>query len=328
MKAAVLEQEQMIQIRDVQRPEPSEDEVVIKMSIACICGSDHTLYHGRFGVPLPVIPGHEGVGTIEKKGDQVTGLVVGQRVTIQPNFSCGHCSLCLSKSPNLCPHKIRLGVDTNGVFAEFVKVPSRYVWPIPDDLDDAVAVFTEPLAVCVHAMKILAPARGQKVLIFGAGVMGLLSLQLALQKGARISASDLSESRLALAKELGASQTIGSDIPIESFFNTFDLIYETSGAPVALDQSIRLAGPKGKIVVLSLPGKEHQISTDLIVRKELQILGSLIYTDEFPESLHLLKNGTVQTEVLATNKISLNDLDATLKEFHSTSRIKTLVLFE
>jgi L-iditol 2-dehydrogenase len=325
MKAAVLEKTQMILVKDAPPPEPSTEEVLVHVSLAGICGSDHTLFQGRFGVPLPVIPGHEAIGTIVKLGDRVTGLSVGQRVTIQPNFSCGHCPLCVSGSGNLCSSKTRLGVDINGVFAEFVKVPARYIWPIPEGIDDQVAVFTEPLAVGIRAMKKAAPLAADKVLIFGAGVMGLLTLQLAALKGACINALDLSTTRLALARKLGAAQTIDPEQPIESHFNTFDLIYETSGAPGALDLSIRLAAPKGKIVVLGLPGREHSISTDLVVRKELQILGSLIYTDEFPKSLETLKSGQIQTELLTSAKIGLSDLHQALTDFNAPGRIKTLV---
>ena len=323
MKAAVLIEPRKILVEDTITPEPGSGEVLIRVSLAGICGSDHTLYHGRFGVPLPVIPGHEAVGRIEKTGVGVSGLAVGQRVTIQPNFSCGHCELCRAGHKNICPSKVRLGVDTNGVFAELVKVPADYVWPVPDSLEDEVAVFTEPLAVTVHAMKIWEPRKGERTLIFGAGIMGLLALQLAVLRGAEVSACDLAETRLALAAQLGASRTIGGSV--ESYYNTFDVIYETSGAPASLEQVIRLAAPKGKIVILSLPGKDHPVPTDMIVRKELQIMGSLIYTDEFPESMDILKSGKLKTDLLNTGKLSLDELDNGLREFASPERMKMLV---
>jgi len=325
MKAALLIEPRKIIVGDTNPPESGPGEVLIRVLLAGICGSDHTLYHGRFGVPLPVIPGHEAVGRIEEIGDGVSGLEVGQRVTIQPNFSCGSCELCRAGYKNICPSKVRLGVDTNGVFAELVKVPADYVWPVPDSLEDDVAVFTEPLAVTVHAMKIWEPRKGQRTLIFGAGVMGLLALQLAVLRGAEVSACDLAETRLATAAQLGACRTIGPGDSVESYYSSFDVIYETSGAPAALEQVIRLGAPKGKIVILSLPGKDHPVPTDLIVRKELQIMGSLIYTDEFPESMDILKSGKIRTDLLNTGKLSLNELDNGLGEFASPERMKMLV---
>jgi 2-desacetyl-2-hydroxyethyl bacteriochlorophyllide A dehydrogenase len=325
MKAAVLVEPRKIIVEDTKTPEPGPGEVLIRVSLAGICGSDHTLYHGRFGVPLPVIPGHEAIGRIEKTGDGVSGLAVGQRVTIQPNFSCGSCALCRAGQKNLCPSKVRLGVDTNGVFADLVKVPADYVWPVPDGIEDEVAVFTEPLAVTVHAMKIWEPRKGERTLIFGAGIMGLLALQLAVLRGAEVSACDLAETRLAMAAQLGASRTIGPGDSVESYYNAFDVIYETSGAAASLAQVIRLAAPKGKIVILSLPGKDHPVPTDMIVRKELQIMGSLIYTDEFPESMNILKRGKLKTDLLNTGKLSLDELDNGLREFASPERMKMLV---
>ena len=325
MKAAVLIEPRKIIVEDTKTPELGSGEVLIRVLLAGICGSDHTLYHGRFGVPLPVIPGHEAVGRIEEIGDGVSGLEVGQRVTIQPNFSCGSCALCRAGHKNICPSKVRLGVDTNGVFAELVKVPADYVWPVPDGIEDEVAVFTEPLAVTVHAMKIWEPRKGERTLIFGAGIMGLLALQLAVLRGAEVSACDLAETRLAMAERLGASRTIGPGDSFESYYNSFDVIYETSGAPAALGQVIRLAAPKGKIVILSLPGKDHPVPTDMIVRKELQIMGSLIYTNEFPESMDILKSGKIKTDLLNTGKLSLNELDNGLREFASPERMKMLV---
>jgi 2-desacetyl-2-hydroxyethyl bacteriochlorophyllide A dehydrogenase len=325
MKAALLIEPRKLIITDTQTPVPGPGEVLIRVSLGGICGSDHTLYHGRFGVPMPVIPGHEAIGRIEEIGDGVSGLRVGQRVTIQPNFSCGSCALCRAGHNNICPSKVRLGVDTNGVFAELVKAPADYVWPVPAGLEDDVAVFTEPVAVIVHAMKTQAPQDGDRTLIFGAGIMGLLSLQLAAAKGAEVTACDIVESRLEMAQQLGASRVIGTKEPVESFYGAFDVIYETSGAPGALDQVIRLAAPLGKIVVLSLPGKAHPVPTDLIVRKELQIMGSLIYTNEFPESMDILKSGKIKTDLLNTGKLSLNELDNALREFTSPERLKMLV---
>ena len=274
---------------------------------------------------MPVIPGHEAIGRIEEIGDGVSDLIVGQRVTVQPNFSCGSCALCRTGHKNICPSKVRLGVDTNGVFAELVKVPADYVWPVPDGLEDDVAVFTEPVAVIVHAMKIREPQEGDRTLIFGAGIMGLLTLQLAAAKGAEVTACDIVESKLEMAKQLGASRIIGTKEPVESFYGAFDVIYETSGASGALNQAIRLAAPLAKIVILGLPGKDHPVPTDLIVRKELQIMGSLIYTSEFPESMDILKSGKIKTDLLNTGKLSLNELDNALREFTSPERLKMLV---
>jgi L-iditol 2-dehydrogenase len=325
MKAALLVEPRAIEIRDVQAPEPGPDEVLVRVVIAGICGSDYSLYHGKLAVPLPVIPGHEAVGLIERLGLGVSGFALGQRVTIQPNFGCGECPVCLSGHINICPAKVRLGIDRDGVFAEYVRVPARYVWPIPEGLEDEVAVFAEPLAVATHALKIAAPRKGDHTLILGAGVIGLLTLQMAALHGGEVTACDLVEKRLALAKRLGASQVISANDPMESAYNSFDLVYEASGSQEGLAQAIQLAGPGGRIVVVGLPGKENPVATALIVRKELQIMGSMIYTDEFPQVIDMLKTRQIETAPLITAKIHLSELNRTLKGFASPDRVKILV---
>jgi L-iditol 2-dehydrogenase len=325
MKAAVLTAPCHIEIRDVAVPEPGPGEVRLEVTLAGICGSDHTLYHGKFGVPMPVIPGHEAVGRIDKLGPGVSELSVGRRVTIQPNLSCGTCPSCAAGHENLCLSKTRLGVDADGVFAEYVSVPANRVWPVPGGLEDEVAVFTEPLAVAVHAMKVASPQKGDRTLIFGAGVMGLLVQQMAALSGGKVTACDLEETRLAVARQLGAVEIIGAKDPIESYFGQFDLLYETSGAAVALAQMIQLAASRATIVILGLPGKDQPIPIDMVVRKELQIKGSLIYTDEFPKTLEILQGGRIQTEVLTTEKVPLEEVDRVLRDFSSPKRIKMLV---
>jgi 2-desacetyl-2-hydroxyethyl bacteriochlorophyllide A dehydrogenase len=325
MKAAVLVEPRNIQIRDVQKPEPAPGEVLIRVSMAGICGSDNSLYQGKWDVTLPMIPGHEAIGRVAKLGEGVTGPAVGQRVTIQPNFSCGECKVCQSGHANICPEKIRLGVDIDGVFAEYVKVPARYTWAIPEALEDEVAVLTEPLAVAVHALNLVAPRQGEQVLIFGAGLIGLLTLQLAILAGAEVTACDLSETRLKLAKNLGAAHIIDSKEQLEAMQNTFDVIYETSGAPTALATSVQLAARAGKIVILGFPSQDHPLHIPAIVRKELQIRGSMIYTDEFPQAIELFQRRAIQTAQLLSGKLSLGQLNEGLKDFNSPNRVKMLV---
>ncbi len=191
MRAAVLSNTANLTVQELPDPVPGPGEVVVAVSLAGVCGSDYSLYNGKFGVPLPVVPGHEGMGTVKDVGSGVSNVTVGQRVVIQPNFACWDCDICSSGMDNICSEKVRLGIDINGVFAQYVKVPSRYVWPVPEGIDDQMAALTEPLAVAAHAVKILPPAKGDRVLIIGAGVIGLMLLLLAKLEGADLAVSDL-----------------------------------------------------------------------------------------------------------------------------------------
>ncbi len=325
MKAAVIKEVGKIAIEDVEVPVPQEDQVRIAVELGGICGSDNSMYHGKLAAPLPVIPGHEAVGRIDAVGSAVTSFTIGQRVTIHPNYYCGECDVCKKGLTNICRSKVRLGVDIDGVFAEYAVVPAKAVFPVPDSLPNEVAVFAEPLAVSLHGVKQADIAEQDNVLVFGAGVVGQLCLQLALQHSRNITNCDLIAARLDLARKMGAQRVISDKDELASCQGTFDVIFETTGAPSALAQCIELAAPGGTVVVLGLPGQEHPVPTVFIVRKELTIKGSMIYTTEIPESIELLSKGVVNTEALVSSVIPVEDLQRTLDNFAAPTRMKTLV---
>lgn len=324
MRCAILKKPGEVQIQDQPQPEPTAEEVLIEVEMAALCGSDNSLYHGKMEVDLPVILGHEAVGRLARLGDNVTDLTIGQRVVIQPNFSCNTCAICQSGLANICPEKIRLGIDVNGVFAQYTVAPARYVWPIPDSLVNETAIFVEPMAVAYHAMSKCPPRKGQRVLIFGAGVLGLILTQLVTLKGSTVFGFDLVQQRLDLAERLGAKSGFQeADLLAEQ--GPFDVIFETSGAPGALSQAIDLAAPGASIVVAGLPAVPHPVLTTPIVRKELRIFGSIIYTDEFPEVIKLLESGQFKTQPLISGIYDLAELPAALDSFCEPHRVKSLI---
>jgi len=325
MRAAVLNNTAELSVIDLPDPVPGSGEVVIAVTLAGVCGTDYSLYHGKFGVPLPVVPGHEGMGIVKEVGHGVTNVAVGQRVVIQPNFPCWDCDICSAGMDNICSEKVRLGIDTNGVFAQYVKIPSRYAWPVPEGIDDQTAALAEPLAVAAHAVKILPPATEDRVLIIGAGVIGLMLLLLAKLEGADLTVSDLLTEHLSLAEKMGADSVfqVGGGRDLEP--SSFDLIYETSGAASGLADAIGVAAPGARIALLGLPGPDHPVSTAQIVRKELSIVGSMIYTDEFPGVLDLLESGRIDPTPLISGIIGLDDIDNVIKNFNAPDRFKVLV---
>lgn len=322
MKAAMLLGAGDIQLGDVPKPVPGAGEVLLRVSMAGICGSDNALYHGKYDVTLPVIPGHEMIGYVEELGAGVNSLTIGQRVTVQPNFSCGHCDLCTSGHANICPEKIRLGIDNHGVFAEYVSVPAAYTWPLPDDISDDDAVLAEPLAVAVHALRRGPCKPGDRVLVLGAGLIGLLTLQLAVQAGAEVTACDLEDGRLELARQLGATDVIRPGDDVSAGFN---VVYETSGAAPGFSQAVQLAAPAAKIVVLGLPSQESQVPAAMIVRKELDIVGSMIYTDEFPQTIKILQQRQLNLTPLLSVKFPLEQLNEQMGNFSRPDYLKMVV---
>lgn len=325
MKAALAKGVKDLRIEEIEKPQPSENEVLLKIRMAGICGSDYSIYTGKMPVTYPVVPGHEAVGTVEELGQGVKTLQSGQRVTIHPNYFCGNCLPCVKGLTNICLFKTRLGIDINGVFAEYAVVPVKALYSVPDSLPDEVAVFTEPLAVACRGLNQVSPTADERVLILGAGVIGQLTLQLVKSRSLDITACDLVDSRLDLARRMGAKKTIGKGDSFDEWESSFDIIYESTGAPQALDLATMLAAQGGRIVLLGIPGEDHPVSTVRIVRKELNIIGSMIYTSEFTQSIALLEEGLVKTEPLTSGIVPLEELRDNLEHFNAPERMKTLI---
>ncbi|MGQ9645830.1 MAG: zinc-dependent alcohol dehydrogenase [Thermodesulfobacteriota bacterium] len=325
MKAAVLVGPRKVEIREVPTPQPQRGEVLVKLKAAGICGTDYALFSGNLATKFPLIPGHEATGEVTAFGPEVKGVTLGQRIVIQPNLFCGKCSMCQKGRENICLNKVRLGLDIDGVFAQFIAVPQKNIWPLPEDLSFSVATLTEPLSVAVHAIEKCPPAPGEKVLVYGAGIIGLLSVQLAVLAEAWVAAFDIAEPRLALAMELGAKEAFYSMADLEKERGSFSIVYETSGVPEALSHIVRLCSPGGRVVLTGLPESEFPLSTTQIVRKELVVQGSMIYTDEFRTAIDLLKQRKIRTDLLFSETYPLERLPEAMESFKSSKRVKTLI---
>lgn len=326
MKSAVLVEPSKLHVTETPPPELQTGQAVIRPTLVGICGSDHSLYRGKFNVPLPVIPGHEAVGRVVKVDQSVTHLAPGQRVAIQPNFPCRTCPVCRAGNENVCPAKKRLGIDVDGVFSQEVSIPADYLWRLPEELTDEAAVFTEPLAVAMHGIrKAYSIHPDQQVLIIGSGVIGSLTLQLALESGAHIAACDIENSRLDLAEQFGANEVFNIG-EIAQNHDRFDVIFEACGAPSALPSAIDLAAPGGTIVVLGLTGRESTLRPDPIVRKGLRISGSMIYSNnDFQDSIQALREGRIQYAPLISHRLNFDELEARLADFSAPDRLKMIL---
>jgi 2-desacetyl-2-hydroxyethyl bacteriochlorophyllide A dehydrogenase len=325
MQAAILIEPGKIEIREAPTPSPRKGEVLVRIVEAGICGTDYACYMGYLTTIYPIIPGHEAVGEIAALGEGVEGVRMGERVTIQPNFPCTTCPVCRGGRENVCPNKVRLGLDVDGVFAQYVCVPRPYVWPLPDGLPVSEAALAEPLCAALHAFRKSPPSPDERVLVYGAGIIGLLLVRLAVLSKARVSAVDIAEQRLAIAKELGADTIYPSFSALEKDAGSFSILYDTSGVADAFSNIVKIAAPGGSIVLTGLPHKEFPLLSSTIVRKELTIRGSMIYQYEFPAALDLLKRGEMKTERLITETYPLEMLCRALEGFGSPDRVKTLI---
>ena len=214
MRALLLEKYSELKLKDVPVPEFGHEDVLIRVKACGICGSDVHGYDGSTGRRIPpLIMGHEAAGIVHSAGRDVQSFKPGDRVTFDSTISCGACRFCAAGAMNLCEKRQVLGVSCgeyrrNGAFAEYVSVPARIVYALPDEFSFAHAALIEAVSVAVHAAKISEIRPGSTAVVIGAGMIGLLSVQALRHYGcARVFAVDVDETRLKMARELGATDT-------------------------------------------------------------------------------------------------------------------------
>jgi 2-desacetyl-2-hydroxyethyl bacteriochlorophyllide A dehydrogenase len=293
MRALVYTAPHRVAMEDRPRPRAEAGEVEIAVDAAGICGSDMSgfLGHSRRRVP-PLVLGHELVG---RRAD-------GRRVVANPLISCGRCAACLSGAQNLCSSWRLLGLDkTEGCYAEFVAIPERQLYEIPEGLTDERAVMTEPLANIVHLFRIAAPLPFFRLGIVGGGTMGTLALQTAVRLGVReILVQDVSEVRLAVARRMGASVAAnvateeGREAAREFAGAGLDLVLDASGIDAARQAAFDLCRPGGLVVLLGMGKERSEIDFVTSIRKEHRVAMSFAYTPaDFERALKLIAAGEI-----------------------------------
>jgi len=279
-----------------------------------ICGSDvHYYLHGRIGpfiVDKPLILGHECSGDVIEVGEAVDNVKVGDRVVIEPGFTCGVCEYCRSGRYNLCPNIQFYGTPPyNGAFAEYVSAPAGNVHQMPDGMTYEEGAMIEPLAVGLMAAKRGRISAHDSVAIFGAGPIGLLALQAAKSHGALENiVIDVVDYRLDYALKLGAESIINAsrENAVDQILRLtgnrgVDVVIEASGSPKAIQQALEVVRPGGRIVLVGYPPSEVPIIVDKILMKELDILGVHRYANVFRTAIRLVSSGRVNVRALVTH---------------------------
>lgn len=333
MIAAVLRGPRALTLTSVPSPSPGPADAVIRVKAAGLCGTDYRIWTGERPVQYPRVMGHEFVGTVVAVGREVDNLSVGQMVAVEPNYSCGRCPLCREGNRNLCLSRVAIGIDVDGGFAEQAIVPARCCWPAPDGLSDERLLLAEPLAVVVRAVGRGAAAAGETAAVLGLGSLGLLAVQVLKARGARVLAVARSTRRLGLARELGADAVALSgaddDTSAARAFSGregVDLVVETAGTATAVEQAVHLCRPGGRVVLTGLPHEATALNFFWVVRRELRIIGSMIYQDEFPEAMRLLAAGAVRVDRLLSQTFPLDHIDEAFEAHRSPDSIKVAVI--
>ncbi|MGE5554387.1 MAG: zinc-dependent alcohol dehydrogenase [Betaproteobacteria bacterium] len=299
-------------------PSPGPGQALLKVAVAGICGSDIHAYFGKHPfISCPVVPGHEFAGTVVAVGPGVRPDLVGQRVTALPSLVCGECFNCRTGRFNICRSLRVIGCQADGAMAEYVAVPADKVLPLPEEMSFAEAALVEPLAVGVHAVRRAGSVAGQRVVVTGAGTIGLLVMQVAKAYGAaEVTVSDLVDFRLRLAEELGADQTV--DVRQRSLVNWaqqrygsdgVDVSFECVGVESTVNDAILIARKGSKVVIVGVFEEDVKVKMGLVQDKEIELIGTLMYTrEDYAEALRLLRRGAVRALPLVTHRFPLSQV--------------------
>ncbi|MBO3758068.1 MAG: alcohol dehydrogenase catalytic domain-containing protein [Thermoproteota archaeon] len=334
MKKVKIKEKELVELEEYSPSEPSDHEVRLKVAYCGICGSDvHAYFNEHPFISLPIVPGHECSATVEKLGGKVSGLKVGQKVTFIPQLTCGKCYNCRNGRYNICENLKVIGAQVDGAMTELFNVDSKLVVPLPDDFDLMDAALIEPLAVAIHAVKVTGSLFGENVLILGAGTIGLLLAQVSKFVGASsVMITDVFNSRLKLAKQLGADFAINSrefNLTKNYLRETFGereagVIFEAVGIEATIKQAVELVRKGGRITVVGVFGKETKVNAGLIQDREINIRGSLMYLKEdFEDAVELIRKGKVHVKPFITHIFELKDAS---KAFETAAKEKEKAL--
>ena len=344
MKAWVLYGKEDLRLEERPKPELKPGQVLVKTRRVGVCGSDvHYFIDGRVGSLIPKRPfvfGHEAAGEIAEIADGVEGLQIGMRVAIDPSQPCGRCSFCRRGRYNLCRSMEFLGSakfdpPSHGANREFFPIRAENCFPLPDQLDDGQAAMLEPLSVATHAVMRAGAVAGRSVLVTGGGPIGQMAALVARAFGAdSVSVSDVAEYPRQFAKECGADFTLDpasehlQDEMQQLLPQGFDVVIEASGAPAAIRQAISLVAYGGAIVQVGSLPLAVELPFNMIMEKELQVLGSFRFAHIFPLALKQIAAGRINLKPMISKIFPFAELpDALRAGHHKGDNIKIQVVF-
>ncbi|HZR20119.1 MAG TPA: galactitol-1-phosphate 5-dehydrogenase [Verrucomicrobiae bacterium] len=312
MKALVLKEYKKFSFEEVPTPEAKAEEVLVAVKACGICGSD---VHGMDGSTgrrrPPIIMGHEASGVIAAVGKEVTGWTTGDRVTFDSTIYCGECDYCREGMVNLCDRRRVLGVSCedyrqNGAFAQFVAVPPRILYRVPESLPFEHAAMVEPFAIALHAVRRSPPALNDAVVVVGAGMIGLALVQALSHTGCgKLIVLDVDEGRLAMAAKLGATHIINSGkedglaaINKLTRDRGADVSFEAVGMGVTVELALRCLRKGGAVTLVGNVAPKIEFPLQVAVTRELTIHGSCASRGEYPACLDMLARRDLKAEPL------------------------------
>ncbi len=319
-RAAVLHGTRDLRIEERPMPEPGPREVVVEIATVGVCGSDvHYYEEGRIGpfvVDAPMVLGHESSGHVVALGTEAGRHAIGDRVALEPGVPCGRCRECRAGRYNLCPDVVFFATPPiDGAFANFVAIHEDFAFALPDGVSDEAGALMEPLSVGIWACRKGGVGPGDRVLITGAGPIGLLAAQVARASGAtEIVVADVNPHRLEAAVPAGATRTLQVDeTPLPEAGVEADVLLECSGHPASLHDGIRALRPAGTAVVVGMgPEEDASVPLAFVQANEIWLTGTFRYANIYPTAIAMTAAGRVDPEAIITGRYGLEDAEAAL----------------
>jgi L-iditol 2-dehydrogenase len=299
---------------DVERPAPAAGEALVRVEAAAVCATDRKL--AAHGAPAPVIVGHELAGRLED------GRVVG----IHPDIGCGACRFCHTGFENRCPERVSIGIDRDGGLAEWVAVPVRHALPlngVPVELSPVL----EPLACCLHAVRLLEVRRGDPALVVGAGPMGILAMWALQQAGARVAVLQRSKERRQLAAELGADAVLGSDeSPADGLGEAPRVAIVTAPGAEPLARALEEAAVGGAVHAFAGTPNGALVDANVVHYRHLRLVGSTGSSlADYRLAVELVSSGRIRLDDLPRTTVQLDDVPEILLGARTAPGLKVIV---
>lgn len=320
MKALLLSQYKHLEVADVPQPSPGEGEVLVRVAACGICGSDVHGYDGSSGRRIPpIVMGHEAAGTIAALGNGVQGFGKGDRVTFDSTIFCGVCNNCRRGDVNLCDHRQVLGVSCAefrrpGAFAEYIAVPSRILYRLPDQLSFTEAALLEAVSVALHGVSLAPAVSGDIALVLGAGMIGLLTVQALRAAGcSRVYVADVDNTRLKLAEQAGATAAFSANEDVTGQVMQLtggigvDVAIEAVGRSETVRASIESVRKGGTVVLVGNISPEVTLPLQKVVTRQIRLQGSCASAGEYPRAIELMASGAILVKPLITAIAPLED---------------------
>jgi 6-hydroxycyclohex-1-ene-1-carbonyl-CoA dehydrogenase len=321
MKAAVFHGSDVgLKIEDVPKPVPGDSDILVKVAACGVCHTD--LHYVDHGVPTfkkpPLILGHEASGTVAGLGKNVKNWKEGDRVLLPAVLTCGTCEYCRLGKENICLNMVMFGNNVDGAYAEYVVSPAKDAIPLPKEIPlEEGSIIADAISTPYHAVKNRGQVKpGDKIIVFGCGGVGINVVQMAAAVGATVIAVDLIDEKLALAKKLGAHDTLNPG-KVEDVGKALrkmtgggaDTAFEVIGKPETIQLAFGCVKTGGRLVVVGYTDKNISINAGRIMYREMEIMGSLgCRPVDYPRIIEMVKTGKIKVAELVTQKFPLDDI--------------------